>query len=94
LVGVGAVVLPAYLITHPVTGSTAPPVGLSIVNSPEIFVCNMGKGERGWEKGRGDDPFWDLSPDQLKAIERDPKSTPSQKERARRIRKQKEKDCS
>ena len=83
-------------------GSTiAPPTGLSVVNAPPITIVgpfpitvHMGKGERGWERGRGDDPYWDLSPEDLRKIENDPKSTPSQKERARRIRKQKEKDCS
>jgi RHS repeat-associated protein len=66
--------------------------------APELLVgplvYEMGKGERNWEKGRGDDPFWDLTPEGLRAIENDPKSTPREKERARRIRKQKEKDCS
>ncbi|MBI5893623.1 MAG: hypothetical protein HZB79_08240 [Deltaproteobacteria bacterium] len=47
------------------------------------------KGERNWEKGRGDDPFWNKSPEELREIER--KGTASEKERAKKIRKQKEK---
>jgi len=47
------------------------------------------KGERNWERGRGDDPYWDLPIDELKEIEKT--GTPSERERAKRIRKQKEK---
>jgi hypothetical protein len=79
--------------------TTMPPLGLSLENRPPISLAfpisvDMAKGERNWEKGRGDDPYWDLPPDDLRKIENDPKSTPSQKDRARRIRKQKEKNCS
>jgi hypothetical protein len=49
------------------------------------------RGERNWEKGRGDDPYWDKTPAELRDIEKDPNSTPSERERAKRIRKQKEK---
>jgi hypothetical protein len=50
-----------------------------------------GQGERSWEKGRGDDWMWDLTIDELRAIENDPNSTPEEKARAKKIRKQKEK---
>jgi len=48
------------------------------------------KGERNWEKGRGDDPYWSKTPDELKQIENDANSTPAECARAKRIRKQKE----
>jgi len=61
-------------------------------NPPDIknWFESQGKGERNWEKGRGDDPFWNLSPDQLRYIEKHSKD-PKERERAKRIRKQKEK---
>jgi RHS repeat-associated protein len=49
------------------------------------------KGERGLEKGRGDDPFWQLSPEELRKIRDDPASTARERERARKIEKQKRK---
>ena len=55
-------------------------------------IYNMGKGERNWEKARGDDPFWDLDSDKLREIEKTT-TDPKVKERAKRIRKQKEKKC-
>jgi len=39
-----------------------------------------GKGERNLEKGRGDDPYWSLSPQDLRDIEKAPNSTPNQRE--------------
>jgi len=70
-------------------GSTA---GAAIGHAlEETWNLTFAEGERGWEKGRGDHPFYDLSIDQLKKIERDPRSTQRDKESARRIRKQKEK---
>jgi len=50
---------------------------------------SQGKGERGQEKGRGDDPFYGLTKEQLDQIAKDPNSTPREKERASRIGKQK-----
>jgi hypothetical protein len=49
------------------------------------------KGERRWEKGRGDDPFWDLLPETLRRIENDPSRSSDERNRARKIRKMKEK---
>ena len=65
----------------------------NFIRDPAIDPFTNGKGERNWEKGRGDDWMWDLTPDELREIERDPKSTPNERERAKRIRKQKEKKC-
>jgi len=50
----------------------------------------QGKGERNWEKGKGDDPLWGKTPDQLRDIERT-SPDPNERNRARKIRKQKEK---
>jgi hypothetical protein len=49
-----------------------------------------GQGER--EKARGDDPFWDKTIEELKAIERDKNRTPEERERAQRIGKQTQKN--
>lgn len=52
------------------------------------------EGERNWEKAKGQDPFWDLSVDELKKIERDKRNnTAKVRERAKKIRKQKQKNC-
>ena len=55
----------------------------------DIIYPMQGKGERGWEKARGDDPYWGLTKEQLRNIERT--GNPREKERAKRIRKQKQK---
>jgi RHS repeat-associated protein len=51
-----------------------------------------GKGERNWEKARGDDPYWNLDVKQLDKIIKDSNSTQNEKERARKIKKQKSKN--
>jgi RHS repeat-associated protein len=63
--------------------------GVLELNHYAKVVGGGGKGERSWEKGRGDDPYYEKTPEQLREIEKDPNSTPQQKARARRIRKQK-----
>ncbi len=60
-------------------------------DSAPTACFSKGKGERGWEKGRGDDPYWNLTPERLKEIENSPNSTPEQKMRAKKIRKMKQK---
>jgi RHS repeat-associated protein len=55
-------------------------------------VYEMGKGERNWEKGRGDDVFWGYDTEKLREIEKTT-TDPKVRERAKRIRKQKEKKC-
>ena len=50
----------------------------------------LAKGERGWEKGRGDDELWEKTPEELKEIEKKD-SDPGRRCRARKIRKMKEK---
>ena len=54
-------------------------------------LIKKAKGERNWEKGRGDDPLWDLSADQLKSIEDSPLLPPDLRKRAKKIRKIKQK---
>jgi RHS repeat-associated protein len=66
-------------------------MGLVTVGLGLYEIYDATKGERSWEKGRGDDPYWEKSEDELRDIENDPKSTAKEKERARRIRKQKKK---
>ena len=51
----------------------------------------LGFAGKGTDKGRGDDPFYDLSADELQAILDDPNSIVKEKERARRILKEKKK---
>lgn len=58
-----------------------------------FYNDGSGKGERNWERGRGDDPFWDLSIEELRDIEKNSCSS-RERERARRIRKQKQKGAS
>jgi hypothetical protein len=73
--------------TNPL-GINAPPPVIYIGRPPESSTPDMGKQrDRNWGKGRGDDPFWDLSPSELRDIENDPNSTPDEKARARKIRK-------
>jgi RHS repeat-associated protein len=64
-----------------------------IAEEPIPSACYFAKekGERRWEKGRGDDPFWNLTPDDLRKIERDPNKSRDERNRARKIRKMKEK---
>jgi hypothetical protein len=55
----------------------------------EAYV-HYAKGERSWEKARGDDPFWEKSVQELQLIEQTT-DDPNVRERAKRIRKQKQK---
>ena len=49
------------------------------------------RGERNWEKGKGDDPFWNYPLEELRKIERDKSLDWRIRERAKRVRKQREK---
>jgi len=68
-------------------------IGLGVIGIAAIAwdIYNAIKGERGWGRARGDDWMWELTEEELRAIEEDPDSTPEEKERARRIRKMKSK---
>jgi len=66
-------------------------LGHALGSAADGIIYSKGKGERNWEKGRGDDEFWGKTPEELREIE---KGTDDAKvrERAKRIRKQKEKN--
>jgi hypothetical protein len=72
------------------SGFVAVTVGALLIAAGAEALTHYIKGERNWEKARGDDPYWSMTPADLRKIENDPRSTPAQKERAKRIRKQKE----
>jgi hypothetical protein len=72
------------------TGVTITALNWDALNPGNWFV----KGERNWEKGRGNDPFWDETQypiDVLKRMERNRDLDANIRERAKRIRKQREK---
>jgi uncharacterized protein RhaS with RHS repeats len=54
------------------------------------------KGERNWDSGKGQDPYYDpieYPREKLQEIERSRDSTAKEKERAKRARKQRDKKC-
>ena len=65
--------------------------GYGIGTVLDNYLLARGKGERNWEKGRGDDPYWDKSIDDLRGIEKI-SPDPNERERVKKsIRKQKQK---
>jgi RHS repeat-associated protein len=85
--GINIAATPAELATGAAIGAA---IGYGIGTVLDNYLLARGKGERNWEKGRGDDPYWDKSIDDLKGIEKK-SPDPNERERAKKIRKQKQK---